>query len=285
MISGALRRSAAVLVAATCVFALASCAGDEPGPVVTVGADGSAEARVLAEIYAQALARTGMETAVADESAAPVADLDAGRIAVLPARNGALLDRWNPSSSARKPDDVGAAVNAALPQGLSLSDAADGTDLRALLLVTQETAARDNVRTIEALTCANVTAGFVEVPGLAPTEPPRIEGCSFAATVRYPSSAQLFEALRRGDVQVAVLSGPVAATEDFVVLDDKNYDLRAQNVLALFRSGIFDRARLKKLNYVAGELTTEGLVELLGRVEGGTAPADAAREWLNAHGL
>ncbi|MGW5450837.1 glycine betaine ABC transporter substrate-binding protein [Nocardia sp. NPDC003979] len=284
MISGALRRSAAVLVATTCVFALASCAGDELGPVVTVGADGSAEARVLAEIYAQALARTGMETAVAAESAAPVADLDAGRIAVLPARNGALLDRWNPSSSARTPDDVGAAVNAALPQGLSLSDAADGTDLRARLLVTQETA-RDNVRTIDALTCANATAGFVEVPGFAPTEPPRIEGCSFAATVRYPSSAQLFEALRHGDVQVAVLSGPVAATEGLVVLDDKNFDLRAQNVLALFRSGIFDRVRLKKLNYVAGELTTEGLVELLGRVEGGTAPADAAREWLNAHGL
>ncbi|KAF0846179.1 hypothetical protein [Nocardia caishijiensis] len=277
MISGALRRIAAALVTATCVVALASCAGDEPGPVVTVGADGSAESIVLAEIYAQALARAGTATAVRTGLTAPLADLDAGRIAVLPARSGALLDRWNPASPARKPEEVVAAVNAALPQGLSLSDAADGTDLRARVVVPDASP----VRAVAALPCAELTAGFAESPGFAPSEPSPIEGCSFATSVRFASAKELRQGLRDNVIQVGMVNGPV----DGRVLADENYALRAQNLLALFRSGIFDRQRAKKLNYVAGELTTEGLVELIDKVESGTAPADAARAWLDAHGL
>lgn len=162
--------------------------------MVVVGGDSTTESVLLAEIYSQALERAGTDSAVVTGLPTPLADLDAGRIAVLPARNGALVDRWNPASPARTPDEVVAAVNSALPQGISVSDAADGTDPR---------------------------------PRLA----------------------------------------------------------RAQSVVALYRSGIFDRQQLKKLNYVAGELTTEELVDLIHQVDTGSRPADAARSWLDAHSL
>lgn len=291
MVSRAVRRKLAALLVTTWAFAAVSCAGDEPRVVVGVGADSSAESIVLAEIYAQALARTGTATAVVRDSANPSADLDAGRIAVLPARDGALLDRWNPAAPARTPEDVVAAVNASLPQGLSAADAADGTDLRSRLLVTEEFAARDGIRALAALTprCADLTAGYTELPGFTRTtpSPATISGCAFAATTHYPDPPALRKALRDGEIQVGIVNGPPddATSAGLIVLDDPKYALRAQNILALYRSGHFDRIQLKKLNYVAGELTTEGLAGLVHQVEAGTDPATAARTWLDAHGL
>ncbi|MFD6103484.1 hypothetical protein ACFWFQ_12520 [Nocardia salmonicida] len=194
MHSVAVRGTAAAILAAACAFGTISCASDEARPVVVVGGDSTTESVLLAEIYSQALERAGTDSAVVTGLSTPLADLDAGRIAVLPARNGALVDRWNPASPARTPDEVVAAVNSALPQGISVSDAADGTDPR-----------------------------------------PRVA--------------------------------------------------RSQSVVALYRSGIFDRRQLKKLNYVAGELTTEELVDLIHQVDSGSRPADAARSWLDAHSL
>ncbi|MFC9663522.1 hypothetical protein ACFVJ5_25050 [Nocardia sp. NPDC127606] len=202
MYSVAVRRTAAAILAAACAFTTISCASDDARPVVVVGGNSTTESVLLAEIYSQALDRAGADSTVMTGLATPLTDLDAGRIAVLPARNGALVDRWNPASPARTPDEVVAAVNSALPQGISVSDAADGTDLR-----------------------------------------PRAEG---------------------------------GAPEDTA---------RTQSIVALYRSGIFDRQQLKKLNYVAGELTTDELADLIHDIETGTRPADAARSWLDAHSL
>lgn len=203
MYSVVVRRTAAAILAATCAFGTISCAGDDTGPVVVVGGDSTTESVLLAEIYSQALERAGTDSAVVTGSSTPLADLDAGRIAVLPARNGALVDRWNPASPARTPDEVVAALNSSLPQGISVSDAADGTD-------------------------------------------PRV-------------------------------ADPQGATTE--------KGTRTQRVVALYRSGIFDRQQLKKLNYVAGELTTDDLTDLVHQVDTGTDPAVAARTWLDAHAL
>ncbi|TCJ99760.1 glycine betaine ABC transporter substrate-binding protein [Nocardia alba] len=203
MYSVVVRRTAAAILAATCALGTISCSGDDTGPVVVVGGDSTTESVLLAEIYSQALERAGTDSTVVTGSSTPLADLDAGRIAVLPARNGALVDRWNPSSPARTPDEVVAALNSSLPQGISVSDAADGTD-------------------------------------------PRVADTHGATTEK---------------------------------------SARTQRVVALYRSGIFDRQQLKKLNYVAGELTTDDLTDLVGQVDTGTDPAVAARAWLDAHAL
>ncbi|MFF2088263.1 glycine betaine ABC transporter substrate-binding protein [Nocardia sp. NPDC058176] len=289
MVPGALRRSAAAILVATCSLAAVACADDDARAVVAVGADSSTESVLLAEIYSQALSRTGTDTTVLTGLDTPTADLDAGRIAVLPARNGSLLDRWNPSAAARAPEDVLAAVNAALPQGLSVSDAADGTDLRPRLLVTEDFATRENLRTVAALTCPELTAGYTELPGLAPTAigPDLVADCAFAATSHYPDTEALRNALRDGQIQVGIVNGPPTGENpaDLITLDDEDYALRTQNILALHRTGIFDRRQTKKLNYVAGELTTEELIDLITQVESGAAPAIVARTWLDDHGL
>lgn len=291
MVPGALRRSAAAILVATCSFAAVACADDDARPAVAVGADSSTESVLLAEIYSQALARTGTDTTVLTGLDTPTADLDAARIAVLPARNGRLLDRWNPSAAARAPEDVLAAVNAALPQGLSVSDAADGTDLRPRLLVTEDFATRENLRTVTALAprCPELTVGYTELPGLAPTPigPDLVADCALTTTIHYPDTEALRNALRDGQIQVGIVNGPPTGENpaDLITLDDEDYALRTQNILALHRTGIFDRRQTKKLNYVAGELTTEELIVLITQVESGADPAVVARTWLDDHGL
>lgn len=288
MVPGALRRSAAAILVATCSFAAVACADDGADAVVTVGAQASTESLVLAEIYAQALARTGTPTAVRTGLSDPVADLDAGRIDLLPTRNGALLDRWHPASPARAPEAVVAAVNAVLPQGLSVSDAADGTDLRPRLLVTEDFATRATLRTVTDLTphCPDLVAGVTDVAGLAPTTLD-IDGCAFATTRPYPDPTALRNAVRTGEIQVGVVTGPLPDddTPDLTTLPDDDNALRTQNILALHHTGIFDRRQTKKLNYVAGELTTDELLDLITQAESGAAPATLARTWLDTHGL
>ncbi|MFC4125504.1 glycine betaine ABC transporter substrate-binding protein [Nocardia rhizosphaerae] len=284
MVSGALRSAVAAFLLTTCAFTTISCAGGEPERVVAVGADSSTESVLLAQIYAQALARTGTAAVVRD-SATPMADLDAGRITVLPARNGALLDRWNPESAANTPAAVGAAVNAALPQGLSVSDPADGTDLRPRLLVTPEL----GITTVADLDprCAELTAGTATVAGLDPVRVPAVAGCAVRTARAYPDPAALRHALRAGEVGVGIVNGPPADPDlaDLLVLDDPDYALRAENILTVYRSGVFDRRQLKKLNYVAGELTTEELVDLVRQAENGAEASVLARTWLDDHGL
>ncbi len=292
MRSAAARRLTALALTLAGAFAVVSCGNDTPAPVLTVGADSSTESVVLAHIYAQALARTGLRTAVATGLAAPHADLDAGRVMVLGARTGALLDRWQPAAPARTPAEVTAAVNSALPQGLTVSDPADGADLRPRVLLDPALATRDGIGTVGELAprCAGFTAGYTDLPGL--TADPlafRIKGCDFATSVRYPGPAELRKALVDGQIQAGIVAGPPAlagpATEGLTVLGDSTYAVRAQNVLALYHSGVFDRAESRKLNYVSGELTTDGLVDLVRTVDAGT-PADVvARTWLDAHAL
>ncbi|GGK47307.1 putative amino acid ABC transporter, substrate binding protein [Nocardia camponoti] len=279
--SGAWRRTLLATLVATCGFAAVSCANEPVAPVVVVGADSSVESIVLAQIYSQALTRAGTATAVRTELSTPIADLDAARIALLPARNGALLERWDPESPARTPKNVPAALNAALPERLSVSDAADGTELRARVVMKS-----DEFATVSALApqCASLTAGFADVPGLR-RGLPQIDGCTFANVTEFADPESLREALRANQIQVGVVNGPTTAGDGLRVLDDPKYAVRTQNVVALHRSGIFNRVQAKKLNYVAGELNTAGLLELVAKVRRGDDPAVVARAWLDAHAL
>lgn len=287
MVARAVRRGMAAILVTAGAMAAVSCADTDDRPMVAVGADSSTESVVLAEIYAQALARTGTRTSVVTGLTDPQAALDAGRVAVLAARNGELLDRWNPASPAREPAAVAAAVNAALPAGLSVSDAADGTDLRPRVVRAEAAVAADGIRTVTALApaCATLTVGAV---GPASDDDPSaqlVTDCAPATVHPYPDLAALRTDLLNNTIQAGLTDGPGGDLTGLTVLADPGYAIRAQNILALYRSGIFDRQQVKKLNYVAGELTTDDLLALIAEVDTGTAPATAARHWLDAHAL
>lgn len=273
-----------------------SCGADEAEPLV-VGAQESAESRVLAAIYAQALARTGaavrVEPGLADR-ADVFAALDAGAVAVAADHNGALLADSNVGAEATTAQDVTEELNGSLPQGIITSDPADGADFEPRVLVTAATAEQRGIDSVERLRahCPAVVAGSAAVPGLfgLPAVAGQISGCEFASTELFPGPEELRRALVEGRVQVAVLSGPAeflpGGTDGLKVLADSADAIRPENPVALLRKGALDDRQSEKLNYVAGELTTDELATLVLRVRDEAAdPAELARTWLDAHGL
>ncbi|WP_040782176.1 ABC transporter substrate-binding protein [Nocardia pneumoniae] len=297
MVLAASQRVLARFLVLASVALVVSCGNDEPGPSITVGAGDSAESAVLAEVYAGALARTGARTAVAARlggRADYLAALDADRVQVVGEHTGALLAHLDEHATARPPKKVADALSAALPEGLVVSDIADGTDLRPRVVVTAEAAARDKLKSVGDLAprCGRLTVGVASAPGLLPRPAAldRVTGCDFASTVAFSDPVALRKALLDGQIDAGLLAGPPelapGATEGMTVLSDDDYAVRAENVLPVFRKGLLDQRQIKKLNYVAGELTTDELAAMIRRVrDEGAAPGDVARGWLDAHAL
>ncbi|MGK8510027.1 glycine betaine ABC transporter substrate-binding protein [Nocardia asiatica] len=296
MVLAASQRMLARLLVVASAALVVSCGNDAQGPSITVGAGDSVESSVLAEIYAGALARTGTRTAVAARlggRADYLAALDADRVQVVAEHSGALLAHFDVPAAEQLPKKVAEAVSAALPEGLVISDFADGADLRPRVLLTAQAADRDKVRSVGDLAprCGELTVGVAVTPGLIPSGgSDRVRGCDFAATVAFPDPAALRKALLDGRVQAGLLSGPPelapGATGGLAVLSDDGYAVRPENVLPLFRKGLLDQRQIKKLNYVAGELTTDELAVMIRRVrDEGAAPGDIARDWLDQHAL
>ncbi|MGV9414682.1 glycine betaine ABC transporter substrate-binding protein [Nocardia sp. NPDC003693] len=294
-----------VAVLATLAVLGASC-GSESGPVLTIGAGESAQSQVLAAVYAGALARTGARTAVRDglgDRRAAIAALDADEVVAVGEVSGDLLTDLDSGSAARKPDAVTAALNAALPAGLIVGDAADGTDLRPVV-VAAATRVAEFPPTLRDLgpRCAGLVVGVATGPALDPQRTPldphrdvveplrAVYGCELAEPVPFTDLGELRKALAEGRIGLGVLSGPPAylpdGGRDLVALADPEYAFRAAMVLPLVRKGELNEIRLRKLNYVAGELTTGDLADLIRQVrEDGVRPDEAARAWLDAHAL
>ncbi|MFC9996768.1 glycine betaine ABC transporter substrate-binding protein [Nocardia sp. NPDC127526] len=300
------RRALARFALAGAVAALAvACGDDDPGPVLTIGAGDSAQSRVLAEIYAGALSRTGAHTATRSgiEQRGYLSALDSDTVSVLPEVSGDLLTALDSTATARKPDDVITALNRALPEGLIVSDPADGTDLRPAVVV-PESAAAQFPSSLQDLAprCAELTVGIATGPALeplhAPLDPERdvlaplrtVYNCALPAPRTYSTAADLRNALSTGEVQLAVLSGPPAYLPEgglaVTPLADPDYAFRAANVLPLLRKAALTDQQLRKLNYVAGELTTTELADMIRQVrDNNVDPAGLARNWLDAHAL
>lgn len=274
-----------------------SCGGDDGAEPVVVGAQQSAESRVLAEIYAQALARTGVPVRVEPDlgdRTAVFAALDAGTVTMAAEHNGALLAELNAGAEAAAGEEVTEDLNGSLPQGTITSDPAEGADFEPRVLVTTATAQQRGFDSVEQLAgqCPTLVAGTAKVPGLLelPAAAAGIPGCAFASTQVFDDPAELRRALVDGRIQVAVLGGPAeflpGGTDGLAVLADSGDAIRAENPVALLRKGVLGERQLEKLNYVAGELTTDELCALVLRVrDDGGDPAELARTWLDAHGL
>ncbi|GAA5042207.1 ABC transporter substrate-binding protein [Nocardia callitridis] len=288
------------MIVATATLAV-SCGADD-GARITVGAGDSLESTVLAEIYANALARTGARTAVQrdlGERADYLAALDANRVQLVAEHTGALLSYFDADADAdadagnrtRKPKEVSDAVNGALPEGLVVSDPADGADLRARVLLTEEAATSADIHKVDDLApqCATTAVGVLATTDsiAQPNTLARDSGCEFAATLEFPDWATLRKALLDGQIHAALLNAPTAeATTGLVVLPDDTYAIPAENVVALMRKGMLDATQSKKVNYVSGELTTDELTEMIRRVrDQHETPATVANAWLDDHAL
>ncbi|MEV6069528.1 glycine betaine ABC transporter substrate-binding protein [Nocardia sp. NPDC052001] len=292
-------------LAVTVALATLAC-GTDDAPALTIGAGDSAQSGLLAEIYANALGRTGARTAVHRGLGArpgQLAALDAGTVVAVADVTGDLLTALDSTSTANKPDDVVKALNAALPEGLTVGDPADGTDLRPVV-VADATRTEVYPSSLKELAprCPELTIGIATGPALdpmrAPLDPQRdvlapleaVYGCAVAHPVTFRTAEDARKALSTGEIQLAVLSGPPSylpgGGADLTALADPSYAFRSAMVVPVIRKAALTSTQLRKLNYVAGELTTVDLADMLRQIrDNGAVPADLARTWLDAHAL
>lgn len=213
-------------------------AGAESREQIVVAADASVESSVLAEVYSTVLSSSGLSARVESVGGGrnqSLEALDAARVTLVPEFTGALLDHYDPSSPARKADDVFEALSRSLPEGLSVSDYAMAED-RAVVALDTAYAQSLGAKTIEAFapSCAAATplvsARFVEdgaVEQLAEGAECVFAGVDLVTPVDVPG-AQVF-----GTTTLSALAQSDAVT----VLADSNHVLAAQNVVPLFRTG------------------------------------------------
>ncbi|WP_216898074.1 glycine betaine ABC transporter substrate-binding protein [Nocardia alni] len=328
-----LRRAAHVVVAVMAATLLVSCSHGDSAAAIAIGAGDSAQSELIAELYAGALARTGVHTIVRSQLGRRgdyLSALDADRVVLVGDESGDLLTAFDAGSAARFPDPTAASdseasdssatstapssaatsvpsvsdsLSRALPEGLAISDIADGTDLRPEFVFSKAAATRfPSSLTDLAPRCGALSVGIATGHELDPLRRPpdprrdvldplrSVYGCDITHYTVFPNDSALQSALRSGRVQAGVLTAPAAlltgGVGDLVTVADPEYAFRAQNVVPLFRQGSLSDVQIKKLNYVAGELTTDDFTTMIRKLRDEHAkPADLARDWLDLHSL
>ncbi|WP_280263598.1 glycine betaine ABC transporter substrate-binding protein [Nocardia wallacei] len=333
-LAASVRTAVRAVVAIMAATLAVSCSDGESGATITVGAGNSAQSELIAEIYAGALARAGAHTTTATglgQRGDYLAALDAGTVQLVGDDSGDLLTALDSGSQARLPDkfaaakttgtagsklpgngtaagtapvpDVADAVSRALPEGLAVSDIADGTDLRPAFVFGAAASGQypDSLQEL-APRCGELNVGIATGSELDPLrrspdprrdvlEPLRtVYGCDITRHTVYPNDSELRKALQEGRIQAGVLTAPAAllpgGAGDLTPIADPGYAFRAQSVIPLYRKGTLTARQLKKLNYVAGELTTDELTDYIRRLRDDHAsPSDLARAWLDSHDL
>lgn len=287
------------------VTALAGCstggqAGQSGGSVsgtgstIVVGASGSAESSVVAQLYAQALASAGFQVSTRLDlgpRATYLADLRAGSVDVVPDYIGALLTFYQPSSTETSPSAVYQALQNFLPGDLSAMDRS-GAAATDTIVVTKATATRLGLTGIADLASHAGQLTLAGPAGLAGSgQGPAGLGADYK--VRFSSydaletSAELVGALRSGSAAAAILpaSDPALLSGDLVALADPDHAFIAQNLVPVVR-GVVASPRLRSvLNPVSAALSTAALARMEQQVAAGADPAKVAKAWLTAQGL
>lgn len=272
-----------LLVVAAALVAV-SCGTPGAGPSIVVGAAADSQSALLAHIYAAGLRYYGTAARV-EVSPDVLGALDAGKAGIAPGFTGRVLQRLDPQSQARSPEQVYRAMVGALPEGVAAADYAPAAEDKPALAVTEATARRwagsDLVDLVA--NCAGLRVGALT----ATVNPGRVGSCVLPAVQEYGYRATLFDALRVGAITAAWSTTAEPALPGGLVLlaDRKPALIPAQNVVALFRRNELDTMQLRAVNEVAGVLDTASLIDMERKVSGGADPQAVAEEWLTANPL
>jgi osmoprotectant transport system substrate-binding protein len=272
--------------------------GGDAGAPVGIGSANFPENVLLAQIYGQALQAKG----IAVEVLPPIESREAyfpgvrdGSIDLVPEYTGVLLQYLKPDAPQTSPDEVYAALQQTMPEGLTVLDRSEAENKDAVV-VTQAFAQQNNLTTIADLAplCPQIAFGgppeFEQrpdgIPGLQETY-----GCTFREYVSLspPGGPTTVAALSNGDVQAADLftTDPSIESNGFVALEDPQNNFAAQNVVPLINTEAATDQVRQVLNGVSAKLTTQVLLDL--NAEMGSAdrpnPDVVAKEWLQTSGL
>lgn len=291
-----------VLITAACGSADPLGGGSASGDLksVVVGSADFPESKIIAEIYAQALAANGFtegrqfgigsrETyipAVKDHS-----------VDLVPEYTGNLLQYFDPHAGVTTPDAVTLALLRALPGDLAILNPSPAED-KDTVAVTAETAQRWNLKTIADLAAHSPEVKFggpseflnrsEGLPGLKRNYGLDIAPGNFVAISDGGGPATV-RALVDGTVTAANIfsTSPAIGQQHLVVLQDPKNNFLAANAVPLVASQKNSDQLKAVLDAVSAKLTTGALIELNTAVSGnaGVDPDEAAEKWIRDNGF
>ncbi|MCM2439626.1 ABC transporter substrate-binding protein [Agrobacterium vitis] len=262
---------------------------------IIVGSADFPESQLLATIYAKALTAKGIKVEtklnIGSREVYMPALLD-GSIDLLPEYAGAALSYLDKKATAHTPDDVAAALKAALPKGVSMLTPSAAQDSDGVA-VTRATAEKYKLKTIADL--APVASEFVlGGPPEWKTRKEGIIGLKDVYGLEFKSLKALdvggpltLSALVNGQIQAANLfsTDPAIATNDLVMLEDVKNLFPAQNVVPVIATAKVSETVTKTLDAVSAALTTKDLVVMNGRLGNHDSFDVVAGDWLAQHKL
>ncbi len=265
--------------------------GDEAAGSIVVGSQAYYSNEIIAEIYAQALENAGHEVDrqfTIGEREAYMPEVESGAITLFPEYTGNLLQYLDSETTARSADDVYAALEEALPDGLTALDQAEATDQDSYT-VTRAFADEHDLASIADLADVSGSLTLGGPPELAerPYGPSGLESV-YGIEVDFSATGDTtVEDLLAGTIDVANVftADPRIQTEDLVVLEDPESLILASNVVPIASTAIADEIA-STINEVSAALTPDALVALnvASSVDEKSSP-DVAEEWLASNGI
>jgi osmoprotectant transport system substrate-binding protein len=214
--------------------------------------------------------------------------LEDGSVTLFPEYTGNLLQYFEPDTEARTSDDVYAALQEALPDGLEVLDQSSATDQDSYT-VTKAFADQYGLTTIADLAKVDVplTLGGNAELAERPYGPTGLKS-TYGVDVNFSATGDTtVEDLVAGTVNVANVytSDPRIETDDLVVLEDPKGLFLASNVVPVVNEAIAaDVADI--INSVSAKLTPEGLVSLnVQNTVDQKSAEEIAKAWLKENGL
>lgn len=275
--------------------------GGGSGATVKIGSDGFDEARVMAEVYAQALEAQGfkVDRAGIGMGARKVTTpaLESGQIDLKPEYLGGGLGFYDASKITQDSDTNWNNLKAILaPKGITVLNYSPGQDTNAFVVrketadqygtkLSDYTAVQNDVKWGLATDCPTnpvCAAALKSAYGIEPQDVTLLGACS----------TPMADALKNKTVDVAELcsTSPEIIVNGWVLLDDDKKTQPAENIAPVVRDDLLaklDKAKFEKaLNDVSAKIDTPTLADLYKQVTIDKKDlAVVAKAWLQANGF
>jgi osmoprotectant transport system substrate-binding protein len=297
---------AVAAAAVTVGLALAGCSssnslsgsgGTSDAGSITVGSANFPENVALAYVYGDALAADGVKVTYKvniGARAAYIKSLESGEINLVPEYAGSILSFLNQSADAKSADDVKAALDKALPKGLTATDFAEAADSDSIN-VTPDFAKANNLSSIADL--SKVSSVTIAANPEFETRPDGLPGLksvygltnlNFQAINDSGGPATL-KALLDNTVQAADIysTTPSILDNKLVTLKDPKNLFASQQVVPIGTSAKLTDSVKATLNKVSAKLTTADLLDFNKQISGDAKadPKTVADAWLKDKGF
>ncbi|MFJ4223609.1 ABC transporter substrate-binding protein [Microbacterium sp. NPDC089695] len=295
----------AVGLVAAAALALSACGSSNPleepsdsgsdsggGDTIVIGSQAYYSNEIIAEIYAQALEASGLtvdrQFSIGQRDAY-MPDVESGAIDVFPEYTGSLLEFISDDEvTVTSPDDVFAALQDALPDGLEALDFAEATDQDSYTVLRSFAEENDltsigDLKNVTTPVTIGAAPEFEQRP-YSPARAKEVYGVDLAFSATGPTTLEslLAGAIQVGDIYTA---DPAFETEDIVALEDPENLIISSNVVPIVSSDVADEVS-DVLNAISAKLTGEELVALnVQSTVDEKSAADIAKQWLTDNDL